>query len=441
MKKFAEEFLLGAATAAHQVEGNNTNSDCWVMEHIPHTLYVEPSDEACDHYHRYEEDIKLLADAGLNAYRFSIEWARIEPQEGVFDDAEIEHYRAVIRCCKAHGVEPIVTLHHFTSPKWLITKGGWEADTVVDDFVRYVTYVTEKLGSELHYICTINEANMRVQIANIMKRYQMQAKAAAAASQSAAQNAAKDAESSVQMGMNLKAMMERQQQNTLEGAEAFGVDTRKMPMLMFQTPCTPHGDELICQAHRKAREAIKAICPNIKVGWTLSLHDMQAEPGGEEKAAAEWAGEFTHYLPAMQGDDFVGVQNYTRSLVGPNGWLPNPADAELTQAGYEYYPEALEHVIRGVAKDFKGDIIVTENGIATSDDARRCAFIDAATDGVAACIADGIPVKGYCYWSLLDNFEWQKGYAMTFGLVAVDHADGLKRTAKPSLEHLGEIRG
>lgn len=436
MSKFAPGFLLGAATAAHQVEGNNTNSDCWVMEHIPHTLYVEPSDEACDHYHRFGEDIGLLADAGLNAYRFSIEWARVEPEESVFDDAEIEHYRAMIRACRARGVEPIVTLHHFSSPKWLISKGGWEADSVVDDFVRYVTYVTEKLGSELRWVCTINEANMRVQIANIMKRYQMQAKAAAAAQKSAAETA-KDAESSVQMGMNLKAMMERQQANTLEGAAAFGVDPRKMPMLMFQTPCTPHGDELIMEAHMKARAAIKAICPEIKVGWTLSLHDMQSVPGGEQKAAEEWAGEFTHYLPAIEGDDFLGVQNYTRSIVGANGWLPNPAGAELTQAGYEYYPEALEHVIRAVAKDFKGDLIVTENGIAASDDSRRCAFIETATDGVARCIADGIPVKGYFYWSLLDNFEWQKGYAMTFGLIAVDRGNGLKRTAKESLRQLG----
>ncbi len=117
--KFGKDFLLGTATAAHQVEGNNTNSDFWVQENMKFTSFTEPSGIACDHYNRYEEDIKLLAAAGLNAYRFSIEWARIEPAPGEFDEKEIEHYRNVIRCCRNNGVEPIVTLHHFTSPKWL----------------------------------------------------------------------------------------------------------------------------------------------------------------------------------------------------------------------------------------------------------------------------------------------------------------------------------
>ena len=119
MTHFSKEFLLGASTAAHQVEGNNTNSDCWAMEHMEHTSYVEPSLDAVDHYNRYEEDIKLMAEAGLNAYRFSLEWARIEPEEGVFSKEAVEHYRSVIRCCRKYGVEPVVTLHHFSSPIWL----------------------------------------------------------------------------------------------------------------------------------------------------------------------------------------------------------------------------------------------------------------------------------------------------------------------------------
>ena len=170
MQKFEKGFFVGAATAAHQVEGNNIHSDYWAQEQLPHTSFAEPSGIACDHYNRYEEDIRLVADAGLNAYRFSIEWARIEPEEGKFDPAEIEHYRKVIACCKAHGVEPVVTLLHFTSPKWLIAKGGWEAESTVEYFKRYVSYVMEQLGSELHYVCTINEANMGLQLAAISKR-------------------------------------------------------------------------------------------------------------------------------------------------------------------------------------------------------------------------------------------------------------------------------
>ena len=113
---FPKGFMIGAATAAHQVEGNNIHSDYWAQEQLPHSSFAEPSGRACDHYNRYEEDIRLLAEAGLNAYRFSIGWARVEPEEGRFDDDEIEHYRQVIACCRDHGVEPIVTLHHFTSP-------------------------------------------------------------------------------------------------------------------------------------------------------------------------------------------------------------------------------------------------------------------------------------------------------------------------------------
>ena len=172
--KFPKEFLLGASTAAHQVEGNNRYSDLWAQEQMEHSSFAEPSNDAVDHYHRYEEDIALLAGAGLNAYRFSIEWARVEPQEGCFDESELEHYRKVIRCCREHGVEPVVTLHHFSSPKWLIERGGWEAESTVDYFKRYAVKVVEALGDELHYICTINEANMGLQIAAISKRYMMQ---------------------------------------------------------------------------------------------------------------------------------------------------------------------------------------------------------------------------------------------------------------------------
>ena len=209
---------------------------------------------------------------------------------------------------------------------------------------------------------------------------------------------------------------------------------------IFVSERTPEGDLLVRRAHAAARDAIKAICPQVKVGLTLSLHDLQAQPGGEAFAQAAWQEEFTHYLPYIKEDDFLGVQNYTRTLYGPQGQLSASEGAELTQMEYEFYPQALEHVIRKVAEEFKGDLIVTENGIATADDARRVAFIRQALDGVQHCIADGIPVKGYFHWSLMDNFEWQKGYAMQFGLIAVNR-ETMERTAKPSLAMLGEYCG
>ena len=352
----------------------------------------------------------------------------MEPEEGTFDPEAIEHYRRVIACCKAHGVEPIVTLLHFTSPKWLICKGGWEAESTVEDFKHYAAYVMEQLGSELRYICTINEANMGLQLAAISKRFRLMAELAA----KNAAAAGKSAEGTVQVGMNFQKMMENMKYAAMENAQVFGTPQPQI----FVSERTPEGDLLVLRAHAAARDAIKAICPEVKVGLTLSLHDLQAQPGGEAFAEAAWQEEFTHYLPYIKEDDFLGVQNYTRTLYGPQGQLPAPEGAELTQMDYEVYPQALEHVLRKVAEDFKGNLIVTENGIATADDTRRVTFIRQALEGVQHCIADGIPVKGYFHWSLMDNFEWQKGYAMQFGLIAVNR-ETMERTAKPSLGVLG----
>lgn len=218
--------------------------------------------------------------------------------------------------------------------------------------------------------------------------------------------------------------------------EVFGVAQPQC----FTNPRTPRGDELVMEAHKAARAVIREVCPHVKVGLTLSLHDIQSLPGGEEPAQKDWDDEFTHYLPVIAEDDFLGVQNYTRSRYDANGSMPAPEGAELTQMNYEFYPQALEYVLRRVAKEFHGDLIVTENGIATADDTRRVAFIETALAGVQNCIADDLPIKGYFHWSLMDNFEWQKGFSMQFGLIAVDRATQ-KRTPKPSLAYLGSYRG
>lgn len=442
MSEFPQGFMLGTSTAAHQVEGNNTKSDYWAMEQMEHTSFAEPSGIATDHYHRFEQDIKMMAEAGLNAYRFSIEWARIEPEEGAFDEVEVQHYLDVIACCKAHGIEPVVTLLHFTSPKWLIEKGGWEAESVVADFERYVRYIMSKIGDQVTWVCTINEANMGLQVARIAARYTQQAKAAAAAM--AAKQAEAQASSlaqgegagvddgNLQMGINLQKMMENQKLQAQENMAVFGTPQPQT----FTNPRTAHGDELVCKAHQAAVKAIHELAPHCKAGLTLSVHDLQPEAGGEAIAAQEWDEEFIHYLPYIENDDFLGVQNYTRTRVGAEGDLPMPEGALATQAGYEYYPEALDHVTRKIAEAFTGDLVITENGIATDDDELRCKFIDTALAGVKAGLADGLPIKGYFYWSTLDNFEWQRGYAMRFGLVRVDR-ETLERTPKPSLAHLG----
>ncbi len=423
MSEFSKGFLIGASTAAHQVEGNNIYSDYWTMEHMRSTSFVEPSLDGVDHYNRYKEDIKTLADAGLNAYRFSIEWARIEPKEGEFNENEIKHYSDMLDYCRECGVEPIVTLHHFTSPKWLIERGGWECEDTVNYFARYCGYVAKMLGSKLNYVCTINEANMGLQLSVIAKRYLKKLLF----------GKKEKTDGQAQVGVNLQHMIENMKIAKTENIEVFGTEK----LNTFVSSRTEEGDLLICRAHTAAVKAIKEQAPHTKVGLTLSLHDMQPNKFGKRHAKREWYREFGHYLPYIKGDDFIGVQNYTRSQFNFFGQIDPPKDAELTQMQYEFYPEAISNVVRAVAKDFSGEILVTENGIATSDDSRRQEFIKRALSGIKMCIADGINVVGYCHWSLLDNFEWQKGYSMTFGLIAVNRKTQI-RTPKKSLYLLGE---
>lgn len=429
--KFPKGFLIGASTAAHQVEGGNIHSDYWAQEHMTYTSFAEPSGDAVDHYNRFEEDIRLMAEAGLNAYRFSIEWARIEPAPGQFDEKEIAHYRAVLECCRKNGIEPIVTMHHFTSPKWLIDRGGWEAEETVQKFADYCAYVAEQLGDLMHYVCTINEANMGLQIAAISRRYLMMM-------QKNQEKARSSAESSVQVGINLDAnpMMERMKKQAAENIQVFGTAQPQT----FVSGRSENGDKLVMRAHQAARAAMKAVKPDLQVGITLSLHDIQSVDGGEEAARKEWTEEFLHYLPYIQEDDFFGVQNYTRTIMGPEGSRPAPEGAETTQMGYEFYPQALANVLRAVHEKLSIPLMVTENGIATADDSRRTAFIQQALEGVHSCLEEGLPILGYCHWSLMDNFEWQKGFSMTFGLIAVDRGT-MTRAPKPSLAYLGSFAG
>lgn len=431
MRMVPKDFFVGAATAAHQVEGNNIHSDYWAMEQMKYAGFAEKSLSAVDHYQLYEEDIQLMAKAGLNAYRFSIEWARIEPQKGVFDKNEIEHYRKVLLCCRENQIEPFVTLLHFTSPKWLITNGGWEDEKTIDAFANYSKYVIEQLGDLVNYVCTINEANMGLQVAKIAERYKMMM----SQKQNHQNSEDKNVEGNVQVGINMKAMLENMQKQKKENVEVFGTETPQI----FVSSRTDQGDNLVMRAHQAASNVMKEIKPELKVGLTLSLHDIQVLPGGEQLAQEEWDAEFIHYIPFIKNDDFLGIQNYTRSLVNADGTLPCPEDAELTQMGYEFYPQALENVIRKAHKDLDIPFIVTENGVATEDDTQREAFIEVAVNGVMNCVDDGIKVDGYLYWSLLDNFEWQKGYSMTFGLISVDRTT-MKRNPKPSLEKLGQLR-
>lgn len=409
-------FLIGSATAGSQVEGNNIHSDIYAQEYMKTGGYKEYSLDAADHYHTYREDIRLMHEAGLNAYRFSFEWARIEPEEGKFDEKEMEHYLDMVHACREYDIEPVITLLHFACPKWLITKGGWEADTTPADFGRYVKYVAEHLkGENIQYIVTINEANMGTLIAGYLEKILKHTDGAG-----------------LQIGMDLEKMAEQDALAKKENLEVFGNETAAV----FTSPRSPHGDEIVCEAHKTAVRILREILPETKTGLSLSIRDLQYTEGGKENADKDWEKDFLHYLPVIENDGFFGIQTYTRAIFSEKGEEDPAEGMEVTQMGYEYYPECVEHVVKRVHESFKGDLLITENGIATADDERRVAYLKTALNGVKNCLDAGIPLKGYMYWSFIDNWEWQSGYSMQFGLVSLDRENQI-HTPKPSLALLG----
>jgi beta-glucosidase len=378
---FPDGFLWGTATAAHQVEGGNWNNDWWEWEHTPGSGCVEPSGDACDHFWRYPQDIALLAELGFGAYRFSIEWSRIEPEDGEFSRNALDHYRRMIDACRDNGVVPVVTYHHFTTPRWAVADGGWEAPATADRFGRFVAHAVAHLGDGVGIHCTLNEPN----VVALMGFY---------------------------LGV-------------------FPPGTRDEGAMGKAT------DNLI-GAHRLAYDAIKAGPGDAPVGMTLSMHEFVAEPGGEAQMARARDRMEDVWLDACRGDDYVGVQTYTRLRFGPNGLLGPAEGVPALQMGYEFWPQALETTIRRAVEVAGTPVYVTENGIGTGDDEQRVQYVTEALRRVGRCLDDSLDVRGYFYWSLLDNFEWSLGYRPTFGLVAVDR-ETQARTVKPSARWLGDI--
>jgi len=392
-------FLWGAATAGHQVEGNNVNSDLWLLENVKSTIFVERSGDAVDHYHRYAQDIALLAALGFNSYRFSIEWSRIEPEPGLFSLAELDHYRRVLACCHEHGIAPVVTFIHVAAPRWFAAAGGWQNSSAPALFARYCERATKHLGDLIAVGCTINEPNIGKLLAQMpgvldaSKIKNMLADAAAACGSGSFVN------------------------------YIFGDQDRISAGLL--------------RAHAAAAAAIKSAGFDFPVGVTLAMSDDQAV--GTDSMRDRWRETlYGDWLRAASHDDFVGVQVYTRSRIGREGPLPNEKGVPVTQVGLEFWPEALGETIRYAYAQTSKPIYVTENGVATEDDSARIQYIDRALAGLERCLKSGIPVKSYIHWSFIDNFEWMLGYRPRLGLVAVDRATQL-RTPKPSAHHLGRI--
>jgi len=382
---FPDGFRWGTATAAHQIEGGNWNNDWWAWEHTEGSGCVEPSGDACDSWHRWPEDVALCVDLGLTDYRFSIEWSRIEPEEGEWSPAAVDHYRRQCEVLIAAGLDPVVTFHHFTTPRWVAAEGGWTDPATADRFAAFCRRAAEELAPVLRRACTINEPNVVSTIGHLLGAFPPGAR---------------------------------------------DVELRRKVNGIF------------CDAHRKAVEAIRASAPEVPVGITLSMTDYQAEggPGAEARLDRIRHRMEDEFLAATEGDDFVGVQTYSRDRIGSDGRLEPEEGVETLPMGYEFWPQSLEATIRRAWEVTGGEvpILVTENGIGTFDDEQRIRYVRTALEGVLAAIADGVDVRGYTYWSLLDNFEWAFGYRPRFGLVEVDRTT-FERRPKPSAAWYGSV--
>jgi beta-glucosidase len=402
MPTFPKKFLWGLATSAHQVEGNNISSDMWVVERVKPTLYKEPSGDACNSFNLWPQDLDLVKELGFNTYRFSIEWARIEPEQGLFSVAMLDHYRRMVEGCRERGLNPVVTFQHFSLPRWVAAQGGWTNPESPKWFARYCERAAKHLASGLEYVSTLNEPN----IVKILPRL-----------------------------LPPEAMKAIPLMNAAAG-QACG-STNFKHGLIVELADVEKVEKHLLEAHRLGRAAIKAARGDLQVGVSLSLQDAQAvgENSIRDKMRAYFYGA---WLEQAKGDDFIGIQNYTRTLYDDKGKVKPPEGAKINQLGLEIYPPSLAGATRYAHEATGRPVLVTEHGVNVETDEQRIEFTRDALREFQNVIADGVPVKGYIHWSLLDNFEWLFGYEHHYGVCAVDRKT-FKRTPKASGRALGEI--
>jgi beta-glucosidase len=401
-RSFPSGFLWGAATSGHQTEGNNVAADMWLLEHLRPTIFDEPSNDACNSFELWPADLALVRGLGLGAYRFSLEWARIEPERGQFSSAMLDHYRRIIEGCHARGLVPIVTFNHFTTPRWFAAAGGWTNAQAPELFGRFCDRAARALADGIGYATTLNEPDL-LPLLNWRLAPQPHG--------------------------TLRAML---------AAAAIACGTPKFCAANMAndediTTMTP----LLIAGHAAGRAAIKAVRSALPVGVSLAVQDDVALGSGSIRDAKR-AEVYAPWFAVARDDDFIGVQNYERMYIGAHGTTAAPAGVRVGHSGQDNDPAALGAAVRYVHEQVGRPVIVTENGLNTPHDADRAAYIPAALAGLHAAIADGVPVLGYIHWSLLDNFEWSAGYAPKFGLVAVDRAS-FRRIPKPSATLLGRI--
>lgn len=408
MLTFPTSFLFGTATAATQIEGGCTTSDWCAFAREPGR--VRNGDTplvACDSWNRWPDDVALQRSLGLGAYRMSLEWARIEPRAGEIDHAALDRYREMLGALRDSDIEPMVTLHHFTLPLWLAREGGVLSEAFPDRLARFSRVAADALGDVCRWWITTNEPNVLAT------------------------------------------------QGYVFGA---------WPPALHSLPAAIRAYYQLLEAHVVTYRALKEIRSDAFVG--LAHHVRAATPDRPRSvgdrcatraivrlfneafavAVCEGAmfGPIDRLLRSKSGfrpveargtQDFFGMNYYTRDVVhfslAHAGELfigrKVPAGAEVSDLGWEVYPAGLGELLRVWARRSGVPIVVTENGIADASDTKRSRFIARHLAEIAGAMADGVDVRGYFYWSLLDNFEWAEGYQPRFGLVEVDYKTGSRR--------------
>ena len=393
--KMPASFLWGVSTSGHQIEGNNVNSDAWLMENVKPTIFQQRSGDACDSLNRFQQDIDLVKVLGFNSYRFSIEWARIEPIEGQFSVAMLDYYKRVIAYCHKAGIRPAVSFNHYTTPIWFAASGGMMRPDGPEIFARYCRKAAEHLADGMHCAFTLNEPQAPAIIDTLSRgvlRKDIAAMAAAA-------------------------------------ARAAGSDR----FISWKTLDPEAGVAPMVSAHKLAFAAIKSVRSDLPTGVCLASIDYRGV-GPNSVADVRERIDGPWMAAVREAGDFVGVQNYWPLFFNDKGPTMAPKGSEYN-GFFVLDTQSLANCVRQAHAVTGKPVLVTENGIDTNDDAKRIRYTLGTLHALGQAVTEGVPLLGYMHWSLLDNYEWGT-YKSRYGLVEVDPAT-FRRTPKKSAHVLG----
>jgi beta-glucosidase len=397
MIQFPKDFFWGAATSSHQVEGNNSNNDWWEWE--KRAGLKDVSGSACRHYELYKQDFDLAKELNHNAHRLSIEWSRLEPKRGEFSAKEIEHYKDVILSLRERKLEPIVTLHHFTNPLWFSRLGGWKNKNSAKLFLPFVEKIVEALSDKVHFWVTINEPMVYVYHSYFLGAWPPQEK-------------------------SVRAIFEVTDNMVEAHVKAYRLIHQIYKKNNLPTPSVSIAQNV--QAFEICRKGLKN---------TFSRYLREKY----------YNFDFLDRIKNVNALDYIGVNYYSRHLVDAKGWGPvslftddcGHSRLKTNSLGWDIYPEGLRDVLIKFKK-YNLPLFILENGICTEDDNLRWEFIFEHLKNINLAMQQGVKVLGYIYWSLIDNFEWDKGFGPRFGLIDVDY-NTYKRTIRESARKFAVI--